>query len=159
MMMKKSLLNSIFLSIALSLGLIDQYTKGIALAALKLVQPLAIFPGFNFTLAYNEGVAFSLFHDAEWAGKLLLLGFILSLAVFVTVWMLKLSAQEIVKKSALCFILGGAIGNIYDRIMRGFVVDFLDFYYKEWHWPYFNAADVFIFIGAVMLIFIVWREE
>lgn len=137
---------------------IDQITKFWALKHLSLHQSIEVCPFFNLFLTYNKGVSFSLF-----AGNGSLVPVFLSLmgvfiCLFVLYWMIK--EKDFYIKLGLAYILGGAIGNIIDRIRLGYVIDFLDIYYKNHHWPAFNGADSFICIGAfIIFIKIFFKKE
>ena len=106
---------------------------------------------FSLVMAYNTGVSFSMFNDYGLTGTYVLIGVSIAISIMFLVWLFK--AQNKILASGLGLIVGGAIGNLIDRIYYGAVVDFLHFYYKEFSWPAFNLADTFITIG-VMLIFI-----
>lgn len=138
--------------IALAVLVADQASKGWAQAALAGKGPVAVLPFFNLTLVYNTGAAFGLLRDAGgWQN-----GFFILVAVAVTVFVLvvvrRLGAADRQLGVALMLVLGGALGNLVDRLLRGHVVDFLDFYYGDWHWPAFNLADAAISIGALLLV-------
>lgn len=138
----------------LSAGVIaaDQITKYLASTYLLLHDPVAILPGFNLTLVHNTGVAFSfLAHGGDWTRWfLVILAVVVSLVIVV--WLTRLPAAQTLAAVALALILGGAVGNVWDRIQYGYVVDFVDVYYGVWHWPAFNVADSAIMIGAALLI-------
>jgi len=108
---------------------------------------------FNLTLLYNTGVAFSFMADAGgWQRWLFtLLAAIISLIILI--WMARTPRSQVWVNSALAMILGGAIGNnLIDRLLYGYVIDFIDIYYQNWHWPVFNIADSAITVGAIMLL-------
>ena len=132
--------------------ILDQISKQVANAQLVLHHSLAIFPGFNFTLIYNEGAAFSFLSNAggwqRWFFTIL--SIVISGVLFV--WLKKLDHSKRMLAAGLAFILGGAIGNLIDRIVYGHVIDFIDVYYKSYHWPAFNLADSAITLGAALLI-------
>ncbi len=132
--------------------LLDQITKQLAEHYLVLHQPLPVVPGFNLMLAYNPGAAFSFLHDAggwqRWFFTVLALG----ISGGIVWWMRRLPASERWMAVALALILGGALGNVWDRIVMGHVVDFIQIYYRQWTYPAFNIADSAITVGAVMLI-------
>lgn len=138
----------------LSLGVIvlDHLTKFIASSSLEYGVPVPVFPGFNFTLAHNLGAAFSFLSDAggwqRWFFTVLALG----VSVWLIWWLRRLNARVWTECAALALILGGAIGNVIDRVRLGYVVDFIDVYYGRWHWPAFNIADSAITVGAALLI-------
>jgi len=132
---------------------LDQLTKYMASTLLTYYKPLAIMPMFNFTLMHNTGAAFSFLNDAggwqRWFFTIIALG----VSIFLTLWLKRLTVQEKLQAIALALILGGAIGNVIDRMWLGYVVDFLDVYYANWHFPAFNIADSAITIGAVLIIY------
>ena len=116
----------------------DQFSKSIATANLSYQQPYNIFPGLNMTLVHNTGAAFSFLSQAggwqRW--------FFIILTVFVSVvllyWLKTLPRNRRWLAIALTMVLGGAFGNLWDRVTLGYVIDFVDVYYKSWHWPAFN---------------------
>lgn len=136
----------------LLLLLLDQLSKVWAVQGLPLNQPRALVPGLNLTLAHNVGAAFSLFSHWGQAGQtwvLLTLAAIVALGVGIWWWRLPAAATRLAW--ALTLVFGGACGNLLDRVRLGYVVDFIDVYYKTWHWPIFNLADTAICLGAALL--------
>ncbi|NBX65591.1 MAG: signal peptidase II [Proteobacteria bacterium] len=108
---------------------------------------LPVWPMFNLTMVWNEGISFGLLQTGGW-GLLTIMGLVICAGFFI--WMLRASALgEIL---ALALIVGGALGNIFDRIRFGAVADFFDFYWGNWHFPAFNVADSAITAGVVLLI-------
>jgi signal peptidase II len=139
-------------ALAAAVVVVDQLTKWAVLGYFANRQPREEITGFfNLVLVYNRGAAFSLFAQAEGWQTPLLVAFALTAAAIVSTLMVRNP-----QKNLLCFglalILGGAIGNLIDRLRFGQVVDFLDFHALGWHWPAFNVADSGITIGAVVLI-------
>jgi signal peptidase II len=132
--------------------LMDQLTKYWALYHLIPYQPEPVFPMFNFTLAYNTGAAFSFLSGAGSWHRWFFAGFSVSMSLFLIIWLLRLKPRAILQSLAISLILGGAIGNLYDRVSLGYVVDFIDLYYMNHHWPVFNLADSAICIGAFLLL-------
>ena len=141
-----------WLSISLLVILLDQLTKSIAVDSLVLFQPVNLFPGFNFTLMYNEGAAFSFLSDASGWQRWFFTVIAIVVSVAIVFWLKSLPNDQKVTALSLTLILGGAIGNVWDRIALGHVVDFIDVYYANYHWPAFNIADSAICVGAVLLI-------
>ncbi|MEC8898177.1 signal peptidase II [Marinobacter sp. bablab_jr008] len=137
---------------------IDLGTKAIATAMLTYGNPVPVLPSFNLTLLHNTGAAFSFLADAAGWQR----WFFVTLAVVVSVvlvgWLRKLKVDETWTAIAIVLILGGAIGNVYDRVVHGYVVDFLHFYWQDWHFPAFNLADTAITIGAAMMIIDAFRK-
>jgi signal peptidase II len=131
---------------------LDRLTKIWAEAELILHEPVPIFPGFNLTLVYNTGAAFSFLHDAGGWQRWFFIGVATVIGAVLLAWLYRLPVRQRWLGCSLALILGGAAGNLWDRIYQGYVIDFLDFYAGTWHWPAFNVADSAITIGAVMLI-------
>jgi len=130
----------------------DQITKAMASQYLFLHDPVAIVPGFNLTLMHNVGAAFSILSQAAGWQRWFFIILAIIISMIIIVWLVRLSADKRWIACGLALILGGAIGNLLDRVMLGYVVDFIDVYYQHWHWPAFNIADSAITVGAVMLI-------
>lgn len=144
----------------LVLGL-DLASKASIAAYLPYRDPVALLPMLNLTYALNSGAAFSILHDAGgWQRPLLT---VIGLVASVVLWRwIRDKAMARGERVALALILGGALGNVFDRIVRGAVVDWIDIYWRahggEWHWPAFNLADAAIGVGAVLLLWHAWRR-
>ncbi|MGE0558278.1 MAG: signal peptidase II [Burkholderiales bacterium] len=140
-----------WLLIAVVVVLLDQLTKYIAVSALSGEPPLAVTSFFNLLLVYNRGAAFSFLAGmGGWQRELF--SVIAVVASIWIIWMLRRYSQQTLFCIALSLVLGGAIGNLIDRVTVGAVVDFLDFHALGWHWPAFNVADSAITCGAALLI-------
>ncbi len=141
-----------YLWISVLVLLLDQATKLAALKYLVRQSEIAILPFLNFTLVYNSGAAFGFLSSASgWQNTFFItIAIIASLVIFLL--LRRLQPQEKLMALGLALIFGGALGNLLDRLLYGYVVDFIDVYYRGWHWPAFNVADSAITIGAVMLI-------
>jgi len=139
--------------------ILDQITKAAATANLTMFDPVAVMPMFNFTLMHNEGAAFSFLSDAGGWQRWFFTGLATIVSIAIIIWIKKLAAHEKAMAISLSFILGGAIGNLIDRVRFGYVVDFIDVYYDESHWPAFNIADSAICVGAAIMIIFSFREE
>ena len=132
--------------------LLDQCTKLLADAMLVLHQPVAVVPYLSMYKAYNSGAAFSFLGDASgWQRWFFIVLAMIVIGVLV-VWLRRLPAHEVRTSLALSLILGGAAGNLIDRLVYGYVIDFIDVYYESWHWPAFNVADAAISVGAFLLL-------
>lgn len=152
----------IWLLLTAAVILADWYTKQIASQALALYRPVNVFPGFNFTLAHNYGAAFSFLSSAGGWQRWFFIVLSTAVSVFIFVWMLRLRRPEWMTSLGLALILGGAIGNLVDRVLLGYVVDFIDVYYKQSHFPAFNIADSAITCGVIVLMLdtlLQWRAE
>jgi signal peptidase II len=135
----------------LTIGL-DRWTKHWAEGALAPYRPLEVLPSFNLTLMYNEGAAFSLLSDAGGWQRWFFIGLAVAVSLFIVVWLWRLDARKHWQAAGLALILGGALGNLWDRVVLGHVVDFIQVYYDRWYWPAFNIADSAISVGAGILI-------
>lgn len=131
---------------------LDLSTKAIASHYLVLHQPVPVFPGFNWTLMHNTGAAFSFLHDASGWQRWFFTLIAIVVSVGITLWMKKLQSGQVWMAISLALILGGALGNAWERVMMGYVVDFIQVYYDRWYWPAFNVADSAISVGAAILI-------
>ena len=142
------------LLIALVVFTLDQVTKAVVEASIPLHEVRSVIPGlFRLTHVKNRGAAFGIFADSPNEGKIAALIFlsVVALAVVVTLlWRNQPTARRM--GLGLALILGGAVGNLFDRLVHGNVVDFLDFYLSSYHWPAFNVADSAIVIGAGLLL-------
>jgi signal peptidase II len=140
--------------LALLVVLLDRWTKRLVAARIAMYSHIQIIPGFfRLTHTENTGAAFSLFADSPSHWKTaLLIGFSVLAMVIVTVLLWKQLRPLSITGIALSLILGGAIGNLWDRVASGRVVDFLLFYVKHYEWPVFNLADTSIVIGASLLV-------
>ena len=148
--------------------LLDQVSKTLASQLLDLYQSVEFIPFLQFTLLHNKGAAFSFLSSAGGWQRWLFSLLALVVSGIIVAWLRRLSAQERLQAAGLALILGGALGNVIDRIVLGYVVDFLNFYYPaekclplfskvmspvaQCHWPAFNIADSSIFVGVVVLI-------
>ena len=131
---------------------LDQATKYWAVSALTLHQPVPVIPFFNLTLMHNTGAAFSLLAEAGGWQRWFFTGLALVVSGLIVYWLSTLRRQPWLS-AGLALILGGAVGNnLIDRVLHGYVVDFIDVYYQNWHWPAFNIADSAITVGAVLLV-------
>ncbi len=132
--------------------LLDQFTKFLVMSYLYVEQPLRLLPFFNLILRYNQGAAFSFLGGA--GGWQILFLSIISIVVIIAllIWLLRLSYPSTWTACALSLIIGGAAGNLIDRIRFSFVIDFFDFHIGSWHYATFNLADSAIVVGVFMLL-------
>ena len=146
------------LAIATLVLLLDQLSKWSALSNLKLGITEEVLPFMNWLLLLNPGAAFSfLAQSSGWQRWFFtILGLAASLYIL---WLLRKNQSDKMLSWALSLILGGALGNVLDRIMFGAVVDFIDLHYGNWHWPAFNIADSAISIGAALIVFSELRKS
>ena len=131
---------------------LDQVTKLWIMATFEEYEVLVIWPVFNLTLVYNTGAAFSFLSDAGgWQrGFFIAIGVVVS--VVMVIWLSRLHAHERLTGYGLALVLGGAVGNVIDRIWLGKVVDFLQWHWEQWYWPSFNVADSAITLGVILLL-------
>ena len=131
----------------------DQISKQLAEHTLIPYQAVTVFPSFfNINLMYNEGAAFSFLSDAGGWQRWFFLVLSILISVVLLIWLARLAHNQTRQAIALSLVLGGAIGNVIDRLLFGHVIDFIQVYYESWYWPTFNIADSAITIGAVILI-------
>ena len=141
----------IFLSILIFA--LDRITKMLVMQHLQFNEPVNILPFFNLFFTYNTGAAFGFLNNASGWQELLFSGIAVMVGVLLVIWLFRIDAKYIWLKTALSLILGGTLGNLYDRMAYHHVIDFLDFYFRQWHYATFNLADAAICIGAIMLMF------
>jgi len=137
---------------------LDQLTKWWALAALVPHRPVEVLPFLNLTLVFNRGAAFSFLAGAGGWQKLFFIGLALVISAVLAVWLARSAWRQHWLAAGIALILGGALGNVIDRIRFGHVVDFLDLHAAGWHWPAFNIADSAITVGAALLLILSLRE-
>jgi signal peptidase II len=133
--------------------LLDQLTKQLADRMLTLYEPVYVMPVFDLTLLYNKGAAFSFLSDQGGWQRWFFTILALVVTTVLTVWLWRLKAQEKWVAVSLSLIIGGAVGNVIDRILFGHVIDFLHFHYQQHYWPAFNLADSAITLGVGIMLF------
>ncbi|MCO6412414.1 MAG: lipoprotein signal peptidase [Thiogranum sp.] len=141
-----------WLGLSALIVVLDQITKLIAVQQLVYGQPLPVLPFFNLTLMYNPGAAFSFLSDASGWQRWFFVAVSSIASVLLVWWLHKLESGQWLLALALALVLGGAVGNLIDRLWLGHVVDFIQLYYRSFYWPAFNVADSAISVGAVLLI-------
>lgn len=140
---------------------LDQITKFFISSNMSLYESFPVIDGlFNMTYIRNTGAAFGFLADASPAFRsFLLIGVTVAVILLIMYYIWKMSAEEKFFVFPLSLILGGAVGNLIDRVRFGDVIDFLDFYISSYHWPAFNIADSAVSVGAVILLFKVFKKK
>ena len=147
-----------WLWLSFAIILLDQASKWLVMASLSPYQVIELLPNFNLTLMFNEGAAFSFLSDAGGWQRWLFAGFALLVTLVLVVWLLRLRSDERLLGIGLALIVGGAVGNLIDRVLLGHVVDFIQVYLPFIPlamfnpWPSFNVADSAISVGVVLLL-------
>lgn len=145
------------LALAAVVVFLDQLSKAAALRWLQPHQVIDVLPGFNLTLAFNRGAAFSFLAGAGGWQRWFFTGLALIASVVILLLLRRTPPGDRPTAGGLALILGGAVGNLVDRLRWGHVVDFVDLYLGTAHWPAFNIADSAICIGAGLLVWATWR--
>ena len=145
------------LSISGLIAASDQVVKWLVQQSMAYGESVSVTPFFNWVHVWNTGAAFSLFANGGGWQRYFLIG----IAAVVSIVLIKLVLENRHKGEAIAYslILGGAIGNLVDRIFRGYVVDSFDVYWRSWHWPAFNLADIAIVLGALLLVSVSFSRE
>jgi len=138
--------------LALSLLVLDLWTKSLASEYLNYAEPVVLTSYFNLTLLHNTGAAFSFLSSAGGWQHWLFGGIASIISVVLVVWLYRAPASAVLLKFSLALILAGALGNLWDRVTLGYVVDFIQWHYKGYYWPAFNIADAAISVGAAAMV-------
>jgi len=141
-----------WLWLALVVVIVDQLSKQLVVNKLMLHETLPLLPSLNLLRAENTGAAFSFLSGASGWQRWFFIVLAVAVSGFLIAWLKRLTTGQRLQAVALALILGGALGNLCDRVLHGFVIDFIDVYYQVWHFPVFNIADSAITVGAVLLI-------
>ncbi|HSC81152.1 MAG TPA: signal peptidase II [Chitinolyticbacter sp.] len=148
-----------WIAVSLVVIVLDQASKHVIEALFVHGEQHAVIPGlFNLTLAYNPGAAFSFLADAGGWQRHFFTVLAFAVSGWIT-WMLKKHHAETLQSLALSLVMGGAIGNVIDRLLFGHVIDFIQVYYRNWYYPAFNIADSAIVIGAVLMVWDSFRSS
>jgi signal peptidase II len=131
---------------------LDQASKWFMASWLSLYETVDVIPFFNLTLAHNTGAAFSFLAQSGGWQRWFFVGLTAVIVLGLLIWLKKLPVTAKLEAIAISMIIGGAVGNVIDRLYHGYVIDFLDVYYGSYHWPVFNIADSAIVVGAILLI-------
>ena len=142
-----------WLWLSLMVVLLDQASKQLIVASFMLYENQEILPVFNLTLVYNKGAAFSFLSDQSGWQRWFLAGVAAVVTLVMILWLRGLKQHERLTAMALGLIIGGAVGNLIDRVLFGHVIDFLDFHFGQHHWPAFNVADSAISIGVAIMLY------
>jgi signal peptidase II len=132
--------------------ILDQGSKLVIDSSMRLYQSIPVMPYFNLTYVHNTGAAFSFLSDAGGWQRWFFSCLAMLISTVIAVWLARLKHHETLMAIALSLVLGGAIGNLIDRLAYGYVIDFLDIYYGTWHWPAFNIADSAITLGVMLML-------
>lgn len=149
--MKINLNRFMLIAIAIIVIILDQLSKYIVRSKLRVFAVVHFLPLWNWTLAYNQGAAFSFLADASGWQRIFFSALAIIVAI-VLIYYILFKSYTMLNGLAMSLILGGAIGNLIDRLNTGYVTDFIDWYYSNHHWPAFNLADSCITVGIVLLI-------
>ena len=139
--------------LTLAFLVIDQVTKHLVAGQMDLYQSIEVLPFFNITYVHNLGAAFSFLADQGGWQRWFFTAIALIASVIFVVWLAKTPKENRILGIAFALLLSGAVGNLIDRVLFGYVIDFLDFYIGTYRWPAFNVADSVIFIGAALMIY------
>lgn len=131
---------------------LDQLTKALATGSLEYGQPVPVFSWFNLTLQHNTGAAFSFLSEAGGWQRYLFTGIAVAISAVLVAWLYRLPRNQRLLALSLALVLGGAVGNLWDRLVLGYVVDFISVHYAGYYFPAFNIADSAITAGAVGMI-------
>lgn len=137
----------------------DLASKYVVVQNFQLYESMNILPFFNLTYARNTGAAFSFLADHAGWQKYFFIVLALAISAMLIYFLRKNSAAQKLQNAAYALIIGGALGNMADRAYHGFVVDFFDFYWRDWHYPIFNVADIAICIGAGLLALDAFKND
>jgi len=141
-----------WLGLSLLAIVLDQGSKLIIDSSMQLYQSIPVLPSFNLTYVHNTGAAFSFLSEAGGWQRWFFAGLALGISIIIAIWLSRLQKHETLLAIALSLVLGGAVGNLIDRLAYGYVIDFLDVYYGTWHWPAFNIADSAITLGVALML-------
>lgn len=138
--------------LAFALIVLDQLSKYLADNALAYAQPLELLPVLDITLHYNRGAAFSFLNDAGGWQRWFFAAIALAVSVYLAIWLMRLASHQWLLSLALALVLGGALGNLLDRLVYGHVIDFISVHWQQHYFPTFNIADAAISVGAFCLV-------
>lgn len=143
----------VWLWLAAAVIVADQLSKYLIVRHLAPFRPVHVLPVFNLALIYNSGAAWNFLSSASGWQRWFFVGLALAVSIAIVVWLTRMPRHaQRWRAAALALVLGGALGNVIDRLWHGYVTDFLQFHWQAWYYPTFNLADSAITIGAIMLI-------
>ena len=149
----------VFYILASVLLVLDLWTKALATAHLNYAEPVVLTGFFNLTLLHNTGAAFSFLSTAGGWQHWLFGGIASIISAVLVVWIYRAPATALLLKFSLALILAGALGNLWDRVTLGYVVDFIQWHYNDYYWPAFNIADAAISVGAAAMVIDSFRSS
>lgn len=138
---------------------LDQWTKWLVDSSMALYESIALLPFFQLTYLRNQGAAFSFLSQAGGWQRWFFIGLAVIASGLISYWLYKLDRAKRWEAAAWALVLGGALGNLIDRVLYGYVIDFLDVFHGDWHFPAFNVADSAITVGVAMLLIDSWRTR
>ena len=150
--MSHSMRYALYMAVAVVAVILDQWTKSMASSQLQYGVPVEVLPVFNLTLMHNPGAAFSFLSDAGGWQRWFFTAVSAVVSVVLAVWLYRLKPGQGMLALSLALILGGAVGNLWDRVLLGYVVDFISVHYEQHFFPAFNIADSAITVGAILMI-------
>lgn len=140
--------------------LMDQVTKALVVGAVKMKSSFALLPILEIVYLENRGAAFSILHDASGWQRWFFIMLALVVSVSLMIWLRRIrTPEQTILAVGLSLVLGGALGNVIDRVWHGYVIDFIYFHWRTWDFPAFNIADTAISLGAVCLLIDAFRES
>ena len=160
LMLEKDKAHSLdWLLLSLFVLILDQLSKNYVVTSFQLYETKPIMSWLNLTLAYNTGAAFSFLNNGGGWQRWLFIGIGLGVSSWLVIWLYQTSSRHKLLACGLALIVGGALGNVWDRILLGYVIDFIEVYYRHWHWPAFNVADSAICVGAFMVALSIYTHQ
>ena len=140
--------------------ILDQATKALVVGAVKMKSSIELLPILDIVYLENRGAAFSMLHDAGGWQRWFFIALALIVSVVLMVWLRKIrTSEQLILAIGLSLVLGGALGNVIDRVWHSYVIDFIYFHWKDWYFPAFNVADAAISVGAACLLIDAFQES
>ncbi len=139
--------------------ILDQATKALVIGAVKMQEAIALLPILDIVYLENTGAAFSILAQASGWQRWFFILLALGVSIVLMIWLRRIRADQTILAVGLSLVLGGALGNVFDRVIHGYVVDFIYFHWRTWYFPAFNVADSAISIGAGCLLIDAFRES